>query len=143
MSSPSIPGPADEPDAREGPEFWSPPDEELPATAAGILADRREVKFKQPRTDRRGRVRETFAVYEIETSDGEVLHVPMGRAHAAELDEKEQPAPGDGVSVTIFPPTERGGYPYGLRIARNGQLEVESEVTKQAEELLGSEEVSS
>ena len=55
---PSIPDPANEPDAREGDEFWSPPDEELPATAAGILLDRREVKFKQPRKGRGDRIRE-------------------------------------------------------------------------------------
>src|SRR5689334_12479397 len=120
-SPPSVPSPAEEPDAREGDEFWNPPDEELPATAAGILLDRREVKFKQPRTGRGDRVREEFAVYEIETGDGEVLHVPMGRSHAAELDEKEHPWPGDGVAVTVFPPNEKGGYPYALRVNRNGK----------------------
>jgi hypothetical protein len=120
-SPPSIPAPADEPDAREGDEFWNPSDEELPATAAGVLVDRREVKFQQPRIGRGNRVRETFAVYEIEAPGGDVLHVPMGRAHAAELDEKEAPQIGDGVAVTVFRKRESGGYPYALRVSRNGR----------------------
>ena len=44
--------------------------------------------------------------------------------------------------MTIFPKTEHG-YPYALRVARNGQLDEQSEATKQAEELFGDEEVSS
>ncbi len=127
MSTPIIPDPAIEPDDREGDEFFSPAREELPTTAAGVLND----------AGRRGsssRARVAVIVFARRSrsmrSRQQTARCSTSRWGARtppSFDEKEMPRAGDGVAVTIFPPDEGGGYPYALRVSRNGQLEVGAE----------------
>jgi hypothetical protein len=114
-----IPEPAAGPDPSKS-DDWEGATGDYPprgTTLSGI------VRTRETRESKYG----AFEALDVEGEDGRNVHVPGFRSHLAELIEKYDPRPNDGISITFFGPEEgQRKALYGMRVSKNGTGESHS-----------------